>query len=78
MIGTLHKNDKVNVLDKSIDGWYKIDFNGRRAYVSSKYVNLISYKNNEVKTEVKKEPIEGTGKVNINTALNVRQACYYK
>ena len=74
VIGTLHKNDKVNVLDKSIDGWYKIDFNGRRAYVSSKYVNLISYKNNEVKTEVKKEAIEGTGKVNINTALNVRQA----
>ncbi|SQI04537.1 SH3 domain-containing protein [Clostridium perfringens] len=74
VIGTLHKNDKVNVLDKSIDGWYKIDFNGRRAYVSSKYVNLISYKNNEVKKEVKKEPIEGTGKVNINTALNVRQA----
>ncbi|MDT7912681.1 SH3 domain-containing protein [Clostridium perfringens] len=74
VIGTLHKNDKANVLDKSIDGWYKIDFNGRRAYVSSKYVNLISYKNNEVKTEVKKEPIEGTGKVNINTALNVRQA----
>ncbi|UUR82400.1 SH3 domain-containing protein [Clostridium perfringens] len=74
VIGTLHKNDKVNVLDKSIDGWYKIDFNGRRAYVSGKYVNLISYKNNEVKTEVKKEPIEGTGKVNINTALNVRQA----
>ncbi|MFH5909816.1 SH3 domain-containing protein [Clostridium perfringens] len=74
VIGTLHKNDKVNVLDKSIDGWYKIDFNGRRAYVSSRYVNLISYKNNEVKTEVKKEPIEGTGKVNINTALNVRQA----
>ncbi|XZN27320.1 SH3 domain-containing protein [Clostridium perfringens] len=74
VIGTLHKNDKVNVLDKSIDGWYKIDFNGRRAYVSSKYVNLISYKNNEVKTEVKKEPIEGTGKVNVNTALNVRQA----
>ncbi|EOU1461994.1 SH3 domain-containing protein [Clostridium perfringens] len=74
VIGTLYKNDKVNVLDKSIDGWYKIDFNGRRAYVSSKYVNLISYKNNEVKTEVKKEPIEGTGKVNINTALNVRQA----
>ena len=36
VIGTLHKNDKVNVLDKSIDGWYKIDFNGRRAYVSSK------------------------------------------
>ncbi|EHK2406085.1 SH3 domain-containing protein [Clostridium perfringens] len=74
VIGTLHKNDKVNVLDKSIDGWYKIDFNGRRAYVSSKYVNLISYKNNEIKTEVKKEAIEGTGKVNINTALNVRQA----
>ncbi|MGU9069079.1 SH3 domain-containing protein [Clostridium perfringens] len=74
VIGTLHKNDKVNVLDKSIDGWYKIDFNGRRTYVSSKYVNLISYKNNEVKTEIKKEPIEGTGKVNINTALNVRQA----
>ena len=74
VIGTLHKNDKVNVLDKSIDGWYKIDFNGRRAYVSSKYVNLISYKNNEVKKEVKKEPIEGIGKVNINTALNVRQA----
>ncbi|MDM1000455.1 SH3 domain-containing protein [Clostridium perfringens] len=74
VIGTLHKNDKVNVLDKSIDGWYKIDFNGRRAYVSSKYVNLISYKNNEVKTEVKKDPIEGIGKVNINTALNVRQA----
>ncbi|EOU1882239.1 TPA: SH3 domain-containing protein, partial [Clostridium perfringens] len=74
VIGTLYKNNKVNVLDKSIDGWYKIDFNGRRAYVSSKYVNLISYKNNEVKTEVKKDPIEGTGKVNINTALNVRQA----
>ena len=74
VIGNLHKNDKVNLLDKSIDGWYKIDFNGIRAYVSSKYVNLISYKNNEVKTEVKKEPIEGTGKVNINTALNVRQA----
>ncbi|MGU8236379.1 SH3 domain-containing protein [Clostridium perfringens] len=74
IIGTLHKNDKISVLDKSIDGWYKIDFNGRRAYVSSKYVNLISYKNNEVKKEVKKEPIEGTGKVNITTALNVRQA----
>ena len=74
VIGTLHKNDKVSVLDKSIDGWYKIDFNGRRAYVSSKYVNLISYKKNEVKKEVKKEPIEGTGKVNITTALNVRQA----
>ena len=74
VIGTLHKNDKISVLDKSIDGWYKIDFNGRRAYVSSKYVNLISYKNNEVKKKVKKEPIEGTGKVNITTALNVRQA----
>ena len=35
---------------------------------------MISYKNNEVKKEVKKEPIEGIGKVNINTALNVRQA----
>ncbi len=74
VMGTLHKNDKVNVLDKSIDGWYKIDFNGRRAYVSSKYVNLISYKSNEVKKEIKKESIEGTGNVNINTALNVRQA----
>ncbi|MDZ4994365.1 SH3 domain-containing protein, partial [Clostridium perfringens] len=74
VIGTLHKNDKVNVLDKEIDGWYKIDFNGRRAYVSSSYVNLISYKNNEIKEEVKKEPVEGTGKVNINTSLNVRQA----
>ncbi|MBI6064257.1 SH3 domain-containing protein [Clostridium perfringens] len=74
VIGTLYKNNNVNVLDKSIDGWYKIDFNGRRAYVSSKYVNLISYKNNEVKTEVKKDPIEGIGKVNINTDLNVRQA----
>ena len=38
-------------------------------------MNLISYKNNEVKKEVKKKaPIEGTGKVNITTALNVRQA----
>ena len=70
IIGTLHKNDRITVLDESIKGWYKIDFGGRRAYVCSKYVNLISYK----KEEPKKENLEFLGKANISTALNVRQA----
>jgi uncharacterized protein YgiM (DUF1202 family) len=39
--GIIKKGVDVNVLDKSNDEWYKIEYNGKTGYLSSKYLQLI-------------------------------------
>jgi len=38
IITTLDKSTAVAILDKSIDGWYKIAYNGKTGFVSSDYM----------------------------------------
>lgn len=40
IITTLNKNVAVAVLDDSIDGWYKISFNGNTGFVSADYLSV--------------------------------------
>ena len=65
-LGTLSKGSKVGVISES-NGWSKINYNGKEAYVSSKYLNRIPENNNTSKPESVKE----TKEVNTNS-LNVR------
>ena len=46
-IGTLHKGDKVTVVSTS-NGWSKIKFNGKNAYVSSKYLSNVPSGNSSI------------------------------
>ena len=40
LITTIPKNTTINIVDKSISGWYKVEYNGNTGYVSSSYVTL--------------------------------------
>ena len=40
IITTIPKNTTIEIIDKSISGWYKVEYKGVTGYVSSKYVNL--------------------------------------
>ncbi len=37
-LGTAYAGEKLNVIMKQADGWTKIDYNGKTAYVKSDYV----------------------------------------
>ena len=39
-ITTIAKGTKVEVIDKSISGWYKVNYNGKTGYLSSQYISL--------------------------------------
>ncbi len=67
-IGTISKGSKVGVISES-NGWSKINYNGKEAYVSSKYLNSISPNNNNDTS--KPESVKETKEVNTNS-LNVR------
>lgn len=38
ILANAYKGEKLNVIMKQADGWTKIDYNGRRAFVKSEYV----------------------------------------
>ena len=40
IIATIPKNTTINIVDKSISGWYKVEYNGNTGYVSSSYVTI--------------------------------------
>ena len=40
MVTTLDKSVAVAILDDSVDGWYKIAYNGSTGYVSADYLNV--------------------------------------
>ncbi len=67
-LGKLSKGSKVGVISES-NGWSKINYNGKEAYVSSKYLNSISQNNNNDTS--KPESVKETKEVNTNS-LNVR------
>lgn len=70
-IGYLHNGDKVTILGES-NGWYKIDFNGREAWVSGKYVTVDGGSTSDP-VEPEQPPVTGDKVVIIDTAsLNVR------
>ena len=40
VVTTLDKSVAVAILDDSVDGWYKIAYNGSTGYVSADYLNV--------------------------------------
>ena len=40
ILATIPKNTSVEILDKSISGWYKVKYKNQTGYISSKYVTL--------------------------------------
>ena len=40
VVTTLDKSVAVAILDDSVDGWYKIAYNGGTGYVSADYLNV--------------------------------------
>ena len=72
IIGSLKKGDKVGIIKKE-GNWYKINYNGRIAYVSADYVQVEVQNKPEVKPEEKPEQGQ-TMKVKVNSpiGLNLR------
>ena len=68
IVGKLKKNDKVEVISES-NGWSKIKFEGKEAYVSSEY---LSNSNSGGSTNPTPEQTPTTTKVVTATSLNVR------
>ncbi len=50
-IGKLEKNKTISILDEE-DGWYKIDYDGKDAYVSKNYVEEIDASSDNQENEV--------------------------
>ena len=40
ILATIPKNTSIEILDKSISGWYKVKYKNQTGYISSKYVTL--------------------------------------
>lgn len=66
-IGSLSKGEKVEIVSKLSNGWYKIKYNGTYGYVSGAYVKLDS----EQPKPGEDEKIIATGKTTVSS-LNVR------
>lgn len=67
-IGYLHNGDRVTVIGES-NGWYKITYGGREAWISSKYVE----KSNGSTTQPQQPSQSGTFEVVVSAStLNVR------
>nr|WP_195366026.1 SH3 domain-containing protein [[Eubacterium] tenue] len=73
LIGTLKHNEKVEVISES-NGWSKIKYNGKEAYVSSDYLKDAGNSNTNTNPNPSEKPNEGTTKTKVVTAtsLNVR------
>ncbi|WP_158540694.1 SH3 domain-containing protein [Romboutsia weinsteinii] len=69
-IGTLAKGTKVGVISES-NGWSKIDYNGKEAYVSSQYLDKISTTPEQPEKPETPEETKETKVVN-TSSLNVR------
>ncbi len=41
ILGTLNKNKTIKIKEKTKDGWYKVDYNGKVGYVYSSYVKIV-------------------------------------
>ena len=68
-ITTIPKGKSIEIVDKSISGWYKVVYNGTTGYVSSDYVS-IGGNNNNTNTN----PPASTSEAGVTTAnLNLRQ-----
>ena len=39
IIGTYSKGDLVEVFEQDANGWYRVNYNGQKAYISYKYVS---------------------------------------
>lgn len=64
VIGTVKDGTSLKVIGKASNGWYKISYNGKEAYVSNKYISLNSNNSSSIK-----------GKVNLSTDnLNIRKS----
>jgi len=40
VVGKLNSGDKVNIVDKTISGWYGVSYNGKTCWISSQYVSI--------------------------------------
>ena len=66
VIGSLPLNTKVNIIE-SKNGWHKIDYNGKDAWVHGDYVDLDSKQNVENKTSVNKTGVVNVGSLNLRS-----------
>ncbi|WP_346045920.1 SH3 domain-containing protein, partial [Paraclostridium tenue] len=73
LIGTLKHNERVEVISES-NGWSKIKYKGKEAYVSSDYLKDAGDSNTNTNPNPGEKPNEGTVKTKVVTAtsLNVR------
>ncbi len=62
ILATIPKNTSIEILDKSISGWYKVKYKNQTGYISSKYVTLNNNSNNSTPTTSDK----GTTTDNLN------------
>lgn len=61
-LGSLNTNDKVTVTGETNDGWYRIDYNGKVGYVSSKYLSDNMTAASKAKTADSTEKASSTAK----------------
>jgi uncharacterized protein YvpB len=74
-IGRLMQGTKLNVIQRMNNGWYKISYNGKSAYVSGDYVySSVIYKVTATKLHFRTGPgtqYKSMGLINQGTVLNV-------
>lgn len=57
-LGTVQKGETLTVLEQKINGWSKVEFNGKEAYIKSEYLEIID--GSETTETVESEPSEST------------------
>lgn len=75
-IGGLKKGTIVEVISTS-NGWHKINYNGRTAYICARYttkVNTSTNTNNKTNSSTSNKTNSSTGTLKITTSCNVRSA----
>lgn len=76
-IGGLKKGTVVNVISTS-NGWHKINYNGRTAYICAKYTTKVNTSStstsNKTNTSTNNKTSTNTGTLKITTSCNVRSA----
>jgi len=74
-LGKVQKGDVLTVLEQKINGWSKIKFEGKEAYIKSEYLEIIGEESNDSASSeaaIANSPSSGTAKA--NDTVNVRKS----
>lgn len=83
-LGKVQKGDTITVLEQKINGWSKIIYEGKEAYIKSEFLEIIGEESNDSATAQNNEPEEvdeeaianspSSGKAKAKDTVNIRKS----